>query len=348
MSIVSPFIGDFLTPVGQPLVLSPLVNGLRAEFDRQQFRINGGGVLFDTAFNITRSSSKYVFGTGAQTGSLVETPPNQPAYKHDPVTGAPLGLSVEGSAVRLNTIAAAPTAAENVTVSAVQHTISFYGTGTMILSGAHSATVVGDGAFPTRTEYTFTATAGTLTLTPSGDIQHLQLETGAKATSPIIGNEGSQATRDADIVTSDAATFGDWFDNDSGKITVNFYVSQEVIDDGNQNGIFTLFDSSVGNFNGLGATIESSGSVRVRARSSTGSNILASASAITEGWHTLEVSYFDGYKISSVLDGVSLGSAGSVTHSLNVDSVYVGGYYVDGPDITNQQLNGVIGSLLYE
>ena len=125
---------------------------------------------------------------------------NAPRWSYD-ADGNLLGLRLENAATRLNTIAAAPTNPENVTVSAVAHTISFYGTGSMVLSGAHAATVNGAGALPARASYTFTPSAGTLTLTPSGDVQHLQVEAGPFATTPILG-EGSQVTRAADVCTA--------------------------------------------------------------------------------------------------------------------------------------------------
>ena len=48
---------------------------------------------------------------------------------------------------------------------------SFYGTGTVTLSGTHSFAVVGTGAYPARRSYAFTPTAGTLTLTVTGTVQ---------------------------------------------------------------------------------------------------------------------------------------------------------------------------------
>jgi hypothetical protein len=123
-----------------------------------------------------------------------------PRFDYD-AGGDMRGLLLEGAATRLNTIAAAPTAPENVAVTAQAYTLSFYGTGSVALSGAHAATVAGAGALPVRRSYTFTPTAGTLTLTPTGTVQHLQVETGPVATSPILG-DGSQVARAADMATA--------------------------------------------------------------------------------------------------------------------------------------------------
>jgi hypothetical protein len=54
---------------------------------------------------------------------------------------------------------------QSVIVTAVAHTLSFYGTGSVALTGAHTATVNGIGAYPARTTLTFTPSVGSLTLT---------------------------------------------------------------------------------------------------------------------------------------------------------------------------------------
>lgn len=81
-------------------------------------------------------------------------------------------------------------------VTAVIHTLSFYGTGTVTLSGAFSGSLVGTGA-NNRVSLTFTPTAGNLTLTVSGTVTDWQLESGSNATSYIPTVTGS-VTRNAD------------------------------------------------------------------------------------------------------------------------------------------------------
>lgn len=124
---------------------------------------------------------------------------NIPRITYDAATGNALGLLAEEQRTRLNTASANVTAAQNATVTAAAHTISFYGTGSVVLSGAHSATLTGTGSV--RVTLTFTPTAGTLAMTPSGTVTDLQLELGAFASTIIRGNEGSQVTRLAAFTT---------------------------------------------------------------------------------------------------------------------------------------------------
>ena len=96
---------------------------------------------------------------------------------------------------------------ENIVVSAVSHTISFYGTGSITLSGTHAATLSGTGAND-RVTLTFTPSAGTLICTDSGSVDKKQLEALSYATS-YIPTSGQIASRLADKVTGagDATTF---------------------------------------------------------------------------------------------------------------------------------------------
>jgi hypothetical protein len=148
-----------------------------------------------STLGFTRASNGWYFGAD---GTIRVASTNVPRYHCDPTSGAMHGLRIEAAATRRNLVSALPTVAENITVSAVAHTLSFYGTGTVTLSGTHSAAVAGAGNFPTRKTYTFTPSAGTLTMTPSGTVQNLQLETGVFASSMMLG-EGSTVTRAVDV-----------------------------------------------------------------------------------------------------------------------------------------------------
>jgi hypothetical protein len=149
-------------------------------------------------------------------GQIHEAPAGVLRYNYHPTQVDPnrpterqgLGWLFEPvAATRLNTIAAAPTAPESVTVTAQAYTISWYGAGGIALSGAHAATLSGAGAYPARRSYTFTPSAGTLTMTPSGTVQDLQLEAGPVASSVIRG-EGAAQTRAADEWLIPVSLFG--------------------------------------------------------------------------------------------------------------------------------------------
>ena len=81
---------------------------------------------------------------------------------------------------------------QNITVTANQYTLSMTGTGTITLSGTSSGTLVGSGVNTTVTK-TFTPTAGTLTLTPTGSCTTVQLELGGVA-SAYTATTGSAVT----------------------------------------------------------------------------------------------------------------------------------------------------------
>jgi len=88
---------------------------------------------------------------------------------------------------------------QTITTTAVANTLSFYGTGTITLSGTFSGSLVGTGA-SNRVSLTFTPTAGNLVLTVSGSCTNGQLEIGSYATS-YIPTTSSIVTRNLDDIS---------------------------------------------------------------------------------------------------------------------------------------------------
>lgn len=89
---------------------------------------------------------------------------------------------------------------QNVTVTAVAHTLHFTGTGTVTLSGASTAgPLVGTGTGENnRVSLTFTPSAGTLTCTVTGTVTNAFLEVGSVPSS-YIPSGASQAIRAAEL-----------------------------------------------------------------------------------------------------------------------------------------------------
>jgi hypothetical protein len=92
---------------------------------------------------------------------------------------------------------------QNITVTNVAHTLSFYGTGSIVLTGTGTGTLTGTGAND-RVTLTLTPTAGTLTLTISGTVEFAQLEAGSFASS-YIPTTTTSLTRNADVLTVEGA-----------------------------------------------------------------------------------------------------------------------------------------------
>lgn len=145
-------------------------------------------------------------------------------FDYDPVTLAPKGLLIEEQRANLflnSSLAGTNLATQSVTVTAVPHTISFYGTGTVALTGTAIATVVGTGAYPTRTTLTFTPTVGVVLFTVTGTVQFAQLEIGAFATS-FTPTAASQVTRAADVATIQGSNFYSWYNQNEGSFYANY------------------------------------------------------------------------------------------------------------------------------
>lgn len=163
---------------------------------------------FADIITFTRGSTGTYFDSA---GVLQSAAINVPRFDYDPVTLLPRGILIEES--RINALAnslldGTVLSTQNVTVTAAARTLSFYGTGTVTLSGAHSATVVGAGAYPTRTTLTFTPSAGTLTLTVTGTVQYANLETGLFATSFIPTTTATTRSRDVANITTLTPWYG--------------------------------------------------------------------------------------------------------------------------------------------
>jgi hypothetical protein len=196
------------------------------------------GVL-DPRISLTRANDTATVIN--QSGTIVQALANTPRFDYNPSTLVSNGLLLEAARTNLllnSLLNGTSLATQTVTVAATSHTLSFYGAGTVTLSGTHSATVAGAGAYPSRRTYTFTPTAGSLTLTVSGTVQFANLEAGAFATS-FIPTDGTTKTRNAEVVLMTGTNFSDWYNATEG----TFYFDGLRFD---QSGFFGLMSINNG------------------------------------------------------------------------------------------------------
>jgi hypothetical protein len=175
----------------------------------------------DSRVTFTRSGDTATVTNSS--GVIVGINANLPRFDYDPTTLVCKGLLIEEArtnALLNSLIDGTSLTTQIVTVTAAARTLSFYGTGEIVLSGAHSATVTGTGAYPSRKTLTFTPSAGALTLTVTGTVQFAQLEIGAFATS-FIPTTTTALTRNADVATMTGTNFSDWYNATEGTFSLS-------------------------------------------------------------------------------------------------------------------------------
>jgi len=203
------------------------------------------GETLDSRVTFTRASSATRINAS---GALELVGTNAPRFDYDPVTLAPRGLLIEEprSNLLLNSLlSGAALSTQGVTVSAQPYTLSFYGTGSVTLSGAHSATLNGAGGYPSRVTLTFTPSAGTLTVTVTGSVQYAQLEVGSFATS-FIPTAGAIVSRGADIAI--ILDIDGWINPVAGSVLAIVDIIGEGL---SNNTIFDFDDNTLNNRMGI-------------------------------------------------------------------------------------------------
>ena len=195
----------------------------------------------DSRVTFTRSGNTATVTNSS--GVIAAINANLPRFDYDPTTLVCKGLLIEDARTNVlvnSLIDGTNLSTQLITTTAVAYTLSFYGTGQIVLSGSSTATVVGTGAYPSRKTLTFTPTAGVLTLTVTGTVQYAQLEVGAFATS-FIPTDATSKTRNADIATMTGTNFTSWFNASEGA----FMVQSNTFFAGNQ-GILSIGDPTKG------------------------------------------------------------------------------------------------------
>jgi hypothetical protein len=223
--------------------------------------------VLDARVTVTRTTNAtnpatYINSSGVITAATN----NQPRFDYDPVTLFCKGLLIEEARANslLNTDLLAT---QIVTVTAAVRTLSFYGTGTVTLSGTHTAVVSGTGAYPTRTTYSFTPSVGALTLTVTGTVQFAQLELGAFATS-YIPTTTTSLTRNTDAVQMTGTNFSSWYNASEGSFVARYTLlalittsSQELLNmnDGTSTNVITVNANNTAGSVGATATTAGAG-----------------------------------------------------------------------------------------
>ena len=200
-----------------------------------------GIYIFGAQLSDSASVDPYVYNPVAAPSSVAYYGPR---FDYDPVTLAPKGLLIEEQRTNL-LLNSAVLNTQVVTTTATAHTLSFYGTGTIVLSGASTGTVVGTGAYPTRTTLTFTPIVGVLTVTVTGSVTMAQLEAGAFATS-YIPTVASQVTRAADNASMIGNNFARWYNQTTGTVFAQY--SANGLNPGASNAAYGISDNTTANF----------------------------------------------------------------------------------------------------
>lgn len=196
-------------------------------------------VLPNLALDFTTASldSRVTFTRTGNTATVINSSgyiapinANLPRFDYSPVTLACNGLLIEEA--RTNVLANSLIDGTNlttqvVTTTAVAYTLSFYGTGNIVLSGTSSSTQTGSGVYPSRKTYTFTPTAGVLTLTVSGVVQYAQLEAGAFSTSFIPTTTAT--ARNADVATMSSTNLSSWWNATEGALQMQYIRKSNAI-----------------------------------------------------------------------------------------------------------------------
>jgi hypothetical protein len=154
-----------------------------------------------TGVSLSRSTTATYFDSS---GALQTAAINTPRFDHDPTTLAAKGLRLEDQRSNLFLQSGSPANQTITVVNGTEYTVSFYGTGTLTLSGAATQTMTGTGA-TAHTAYTFTASTTSLVIVVSGTVTYPQVEAGPFYSS-YIPTTTAAVTRGVDLVTADPLT----------------------------------------------------------------------------------------------------------------------------------------------
>jgi hypothetical protein len=188
-----------------------------------------GGPDFQTDFTAISSLPAAVSLTRATTGTrfnssgvLVTEAIDAPRFHYawNGSAWVAAGLLIEEQRINLFLQTGSP-ANQTITVAnGTEYSVSFYGTGTLTLSGAATQTMNGSSA-NVRTSYTFTASTTSLVIAVSGSVTYPNVEAGGFATSHIPTTSAS-VTRSADNVNITGSDFTGLYNQPANTFIIEF------------------------------------------------------------------------------------------------------------------------------
>lgn len=254
---------------------------------------------------MTRAS---VANENARNGTLTEVAAN--VGRLDFLSGVFQGQPIEPAATNL-VFPSATATTQSRTVTAVAHTLSFFGTGSVTLSGAATGTLNGTGA-NNRVTLTFTPTAGSLTLTVAGSVTNWQLEAGTVATS-LITTIGASATRQQDVLTRTSA--GSLIGQSAGMV----YLDLDLRNLGFAKSVISLQDTSyVGNAFRIETVGTNRWRVQIRAATVSVLDETITSPLITAGRYKIAFAY------NTASNGVVLAVNGAIISTNTVSTMPTG------------------------
>lgn len=169
-------------------------------------------ITFSRPVGTNQSPGTYI----DENGQMQLSSPNEPRFTHDPATGESLGLLIEES--RENILHNSTSlSTQTVSTESGTYSLSFYGTGTVTLSGASTVGPLTGTSDTDRAVLVFTATSNSLTLTVTGNVTYAQLERGSFPTSyiPTLNNK---LTRSADVAKIEGSDFSSFYSKSKGTV----------------------------------------------------------------------------------------------------------------------------------
>jgi hypothetical protein len=172
-------------------------------------------------------------------------------------------------------------ATQTKTVTAVEHTVGFYGTGTITFTGTYAGSLVGTG-INDRVELTFTPTAGSLISTVSGSVTSSQLVTGDYLGSYIPNTTTGTRTRIADAASKTGLS--SYINSSEGVL----YAEIAALTEGGATATLSISDGSLSN---RVLIVFSSGELRGQFTNSSGTSTIDTSGSVIKDFNKVACVY---------------------------------------------------------